>query len=387
MSKQRRTFSAEFKREAAALVLDQGYSHIDACRSLGVVDSALRRWVKQLEAERQGVTPKSKALTPEQQKIQELEARINRLEREKAIFKKGYRSLDVGRTRSYALIDQLSEQESVEVVCSAFDVARSCYYVHRLRRRRVDARRVALRSQVNQLFSQSRGSAGSRSILGMLREEGVTIGRFRVRRLMRELGLVSKQPGSHAYKQATVERPDIPNRLNREFATEHPNQMWCGDITYVWAQGRWHYLAAVLDLHTRRVIGWAFSAKPDAELVIKALDMAYEQRGKPQQVLFHSDQGSQYASRLFRQRLWRYRMQQSMSRRGNCWDNSPMERLFRSLKSEWVPSTGYLTAQEAQRDISHYLMHRYNWIRPHQFNDGLPPAVAEEKLNPLSGMG
>ncbi|WCT84970.1 IS3-like element IS222 family transposase [Pseudomonas aeruginosa] len=387
MSKQRRTFSAEFKREAAALVLDQGYSHIDACRSLGVVDSALRRWVKQLEAERQGVTPKSKALTPEQQKIQELEARINRLEREKAIFKKGYRSLDVGRTRSYALIDQLSEQESVEVVCSAFDVARSCYYVHRLRRRRVDARRVALRSQVNQLFSQSRGSAGSRSILGMLREEGVTIGRFRVRRLMRELGLVSKQPGSHAYKQATVERPDIPNRLNREFATEHPNQVWCGDITYVWAQGRWHYLAAVLDLHTRRVIGWAFSAKPDAELVIKALDMAYEQRGKPQQVLFHSDQGSQYASRLFRQRLWRYLMQQSMSRRGNCWDNSPMERLFRSLKSEWVPSTGYLTAQEAQRDISHYLMHRYNWIRPHQFNDGLPPAVAEEKLNPLSGMG
>ncbi|OKR20918.1 transposase, partial [Pseudomonas aeruginosa] len=138
----------------------------------------------------------------------------------------------------------------MEVVCSAFDVARSCYYVHRLRRRRVDARRVALRSQVNQLFSQSRGSAGSRSILGMLREEGVTIGRFRVRRLMRELGLVSKQPGSHAYKQATVERPDIPNRLNREFATEHPNQVWCGDITYVWAQGRWHYLAAVLDLHT-----------------------------------------------------------------------------------------------------------------------------------------
>ncbi|WP_171885431.1 IS3 family transposase [Pseudomonas aeruginosa] len=387
MSKQRRTFSAEFKREAAALVLDQGYSHIDACRSLGVVDSALRRWVKQLEAERQGVTPKSKALTPEQQKIQELEARINRLEREKAIFKKGYRSLDVGRTRSYALIDQLSEQESVEVVCSAFDVARSCYYVHRLRRRRVDARRVALRSQVNQLFSQSRGSAGSRSILGMLREEGVTIGRFRVRRLMRELGLVSKQPGSHAYKQATVERPDIPNRLNREFATEHPNQVWCGDITYVWAQGRWHYLAAVLDLHTRRVIGWAFSAKPDAELVIKALDMAYEQRGRPQQVLFHSDQGSQYASRLFRQWLWRYRMQQSMSRWGNCWDNSPMERLFRSLRSEWGPSTGYLTAQEAQRDISHYLMHRYNWIRPHQFNDGLPPAVAEEKLNPLSGMG
>ncbi|MFH0016796.1 IS3 family transposase [Pseudomonas aeruginosa] len=387
MTKQRRSFTPDFKREAAGLVLDQGYSHIEAARPLGLVESALRRWVKQLQDERQGVTPKSKALTPEQQKIQELEARIDRLEREKAIPKKGYRSLDVGRVQSYALIDQLSERESVEVVCSAFDVVRSCYYAHRLRRCHVDARRVALRSQVNQLFSQSRGSAGSRSILGMLREEGVTIGRFRVRRLMRELGLVSKQPGSHAYKQATVERPDIPNRLNREFTTERPNQVWCGDITYIWAQGRWNYLAVVLDLHARRVIGWAFSTKPDTELVIKALDMAYEQRGKPQQVLFHSDQGSQYASRLLRQRLWRYRIEQSMSRRGNCWDNSPMERLFRSLKSEWIPATGYVTASEAQRDISHYLMHRYNWIRPHQYNDGLPPAVAEEKLNPLSGMG
>ena len=119
------------------------------------------------------------------------------------------------------------------MVCSAFDVVRSCYYAHRLRRCRVNPRRVALRSQVNQLFNQSRGSAGSRSILGMLREDGVSIGRFRVRRLMRELGLVSKQPGSHAYKQATVERPDIPNRLNREFTTERPNQVWCGDITYI----------------------------------------------------------------------------------------------------------------------------------------------------------
>jgi len=108
-------------------------------------------------------------------------------------------------------------------------------------------------------------------------------------------------------------------------------------------------LAVVLDLHVRRLIGWAFSDKPDAELAVRALDTAYEQRGIPQQVMFHSDQGSQYGSRLFRQRLWRYRMLQSMSRRGNCWDNSPMERLFRSLKSEWVPPTGYLTAQEAQR--------------------------------------
>lgn len=100
---------------------------------------------------------------------------------------------------------------------------------------------------------------------------------------LRVLGLVSKQPGSHAYRQATVERPDIPNLLNRELAVQRPNRVWCGEITYVWAQGRWHYVAVVLDLHTRRVVGWAHSAKPDAALVIKALDMGYEQRGKPPQ--------------------------------------------------------------------------------------------------------
>ena len=106
---------------------------------------------------------------------------------------------------------------------------------------------------------------------------------------MSELGLICKQPGPHAYKLATVERPDIPNVLNREFEPDRPNKVWCGDITYVWARHRWHYLAAVLDLYTRRVVGWAMSARPDADLAVKALDMAYESRGKPQNVLFHSD--------------------------------------------------------------------------------------------------
>jgi len=179
---------------------------------------------------------------------------------------------------------------------------------------------MALRSRIHELFVESRSSAGSRSIMGMMREEGTVIGRFKVSRLMEELGLICKQPGRHAYKQATVERIDIPNHLNREFEVGAPNQVWCGDITYVWAQGRWHYLAVVLDLFTRRVVGWAFSTRPDADLVVQALEMAYEQRGRPQGLLFHSDQGGQYASRKFRQRLWRYRIQQSMSRRGNCWD-------------------------------------------------------------------
>ena len=308
------------------------------------------------------------------------------LGKRKIHIKKGYRSLDVGREESYALIDQLSELESIEFVCQVFGVHRSCYYEYRKRTTRIDSERVTLKAKVNQLFKESRSAAGSRTIKYMLNELGVRVGRYKVRRLMAELGLVCKQPGPHAYKQATVERLDIPNVLNREFAVSSPNQVWCGDITYVWSGSKWCYLAVVLDLYARRVVGWSLSESPNAELTIKALEHAYEQRGRPEGVMFHSDQGCQYSSLRFRQRLWRYRMEQSMSRRGNCWDNAPMERLFRSLKSEWMPSLGYQSTLEARKDIGSYLMDYYNDRRPHTVNDGLSPVAAEEKLNLLSGM-
>lgn len=201
----------------------------------------------------------------------------------------------------------------------------------------MDVERLTLQARVSHLFTKSRGSAGSRTLKSLLNEEGVVIGRFKVRRLMRELGLISRQPGPHAYRQAAVERPYIPNHLAREFEPDRPNQVWCGDITYIWTGQKWSYLAVVLDLYARRVVGWAMSSRPDTELVVNALDHAWQQRCRPGKIMFHSDQGSQYASRKFRQRIWRYRMKQSMSRRGNCWDNAPMERLFRSLKSEWMP--------------------------------------------------
>ena len=203
---------------------------------------------------------------------------------------------------------------------------------------------------------------------------------------MKQMQLTCKQPGSHGYKHATTERPDIPNVLSRAFDTRSPNQVWCGDITYIWTGQKWSYLAVVMDLCKRRVVGWAMSDKADVNLTIKALDRAYEQRGRPLNVLFHSDQGSQYGATKFRQRLWRYQMTQSMSRRGNCWENSPMERLFRSLKTEWVPNTGYHSLQKAEQDISYYLMDYYNWQRPHSYNEMTAPAVAEEKLNLLSGL-
>lgn len=148
---------------------------------------------------------------------------------------------------------------------------------------------------------------------------------------------------------------------------------------YVWAGTCWAYLAVVLDLFSRKPIGWALSLSPDSDLTSKALTMAYESRGRPKKVMFHSDQGCQYTSKKFRQKLWLYKIKQSMSRRGNCWDNAPMERFFRSLKTEWIPKQGYACIDEAQKSITDYIIGYYNQIRPHRHNSGKAPNVIEKE--------
>jgi putative transposase len=137
------------------------------------------------------------------------------------------------------------------------------------------------------------------------------------------------------------------------------------------------YLAVVIDLFARKPIGWAISVSLDSKLTGKALSMAFESRGKPKGVMFHSDQGSHYTSRSYRQLLWRYQIKQSLSRRGNCWDNSPMERFFRSLKTEWIPVSGYRSFSEARKHITRYITGYYSQLRPHQYNGGLTPNESE----------
>ena len=196
---------------------------------------------------------------------------------------------------------------------------------------------------------------------------------------MQRLGLVSTQLPTHRYRKASQPHTTIPNTLlSREFSPSAPDRVWCGDVTYIWTGQRWSYLAVVLDLYARKPVGWTLSNSPNSELTASALTMAYESRNPTDGVMFHSDQGSHYTSLKFRQRVWRYRMQQSMSRRGNCWDNAPMERFFRSLKTEWVPETGYRSFAEAKRSILSYLSGYYSVVRPHQHNGGLPPNKTEE---------
>lgn len=284
------------------------------------------------------------------------------------------------------MIDQLRKLSSVKLICRAFGVLRSSYYHYRSTSKTPHPDRIKLKVMIKSLFKQSRHSLGSRGIRFMLLNQGIKIGRYLVRKLMRESGLVSKQRKKYKYQSNVAEVPAVPNILNRQFKPVQPNHVWSSDITYIWTGKTWAYVAVVLDLYARRVIGWSMSSQADQHLVIKALDEAWHRRGKPSGVIFHSDQGSQYKSLLVRHRLACYAMQQSMSRKGNCWDNAPTERLFRSLKTEWIPKLGYSSIEEAKLDVGLYLMEYYNQIRPHRFNDGISPCQAENELKTVSNI-
>ena len=258
-------------------------------------------------------------------------------------------------------------------------MCRSSYKYWRSRRRVIDSDKVKLRALVSEKYELSNGSAGSRNIAAMVTQNGVGLSRYRARRIMKALGLVSCQVPKHAYKKVLQPHVAIPNELNRQFDVRFPNQVWCGDVTYLWTGQRWGYLAVVLDLFARKPVGWALSRSPDSNLTKQALNMAYELRGRPSGVVFHLDQGSHYTSISFRQNLWRLQIGQSMSRRGNFWDNALMERFFRGLKSEWVPTTAYSSFNEAQASMTQYIVGYYSQHRPHQYNGGLPPNKAEAK--------
>lgn len=258
-----------------------------------------------------------------------------------------------------------------------FSVHRSSYKYWRCRPKHVSPELVKLKSLIKEVHTASNGSAGARSIADMVTAQGVKLTRYRASKMMKLLGLVSCQTPKHRYRKASQEHVEIPNHLSRQFAVTAPNQVWVGDVTYVWTGQRWMYLAVVIDLFARKPIGWAMSVSPDSKLTGKALSMAFESRDKPKGVMFHSDQGSHYTSRSYRQMLWRYQIKQSLSRRGNCWDNSPMERFFRSLKIEWIPVSGYRSFSEARQHITRYITGYYSQLRPHQYNGGLTPNESE----------
>jgi putative transposase len=157
----------------------------------------------------------------------------------------------------------------------------------------------------------SDGSAGARTIAAIATNNGFELSRYRAAKLMVKLKLESCQVPQHQYKRGGNEHLEIPNFLDRQFDVVESDTMWRGDVTYIWTGNRWAYLAVVVDLFARKVVGWAMSLSPDTNLTLKALELAYESRGKPTGLMFHSDQGSHYTSLKYRQRLWRYKITQS----------------------------------------------------------------------------
>lgn len=255
----------------------------------------------------------------------------------------------------------------MSLLCNVMRVNRSGYYsyLRSLTKDKKDNKSLLI-IEVKLLHKLSRGSYGSRQISKNLQSKGYKVGRYQARTLMRRAGIECKQ--RRRYKNTTDSNHKIPvasNKLNREFKVSMPDKAWVADITYLWTKEGWLYLAAVLDLFSRRVIGWSISNHMREELVEDALQMALSRRKPMPGLLHHSDRGSQYASLGYQRYLNKEGIIVSMSRKGNCWDNAVMERFFGSLKSERTDNRSYDTRKEAKDDIIDYIEMFYNSKRLH----------------------
>ena len=270
----------------------------------------------------------------------------------------------------------------VTVLCAVMRVSRNGFYDYLARYESGNDNRpeeTSLKRRIKQIFDESRSSYGSRRIVKQLQAEGRQIGRYKVRRIMRQLGLKARTP--KRFKLTTDSKhslPVAPNILDRRFDVQAPNRVWTADISYVWTYEGWLYLAVVMDLYSRQIVGWATSERMKKQLVLDALAMAYWQRKPPKGLLHHSDRGSQYASCEYQKQLNFYGMTASMSRKGNCWDNAPTERFFRSLKSERLTACRFVTRNQAKNEILDYITF-YNSIRLHSTLGYLSPMAYEKE--------
>ena len=269
----------------------------------------------------------------------------------------------------------------VRDLCEALGVSRGGYYEWLRRppshRDQVD-RQLLL--HVRTSFEQSDSTYGSPRVWRDLRTWGHRCGRHRVARLMRAAGLQGRRRRRRLPADLGV-RPSnavAPNLLDRQFEATGPNQRWVADFTYIWTGEGWLFFAAVLDLFSRRIVGWSANREMTAQLVTDALIMAIWRRGRPSSLLHHSDQGSQYSSEAFQRLLSELGITCSMSRSGNVWDNSAMESFFSSLKTERVNRRAYATRDEARADVFDYVERFYNRRRQHSTLGYLSPVEFED---------
>ena len=254
------------------------------------------------------------------------------------------------------------EQFSMRAMCTALKVSRSGYYAWCNR----DKSPCLLNQAIARQFEQDKARAGAPSIAQALAQSGMACSVRTVGRRMQRLGLRVRY--AKKFKRTTDSshaHPVAPNHLSREFAVSAPNRVWVGDITYLRTTQGWLYLAVIIDLFSRRVVGWQLSERIDAKLVCDALQAAMFMRGKPQGVLVHTDRGSQYCAGSFVKEIKRFKAVQSMSRKGNCWDNAVAESFFATLKKEAIYGNPLTTRQALRAEVFEYIECDYNRTRRH----------------------
>lgn len=274
----------------------------------------------------------------------------------------------------------------VTVLCWVMQVGPSAYYAWKKRPAKlISAETLHLHRRMKALFEKSRDSLGSREMKKKLREEGFTIGRYKVRKLMEKLKLIVKQ--RIAYK-VTTKRNECDavaaNLLNQNFNPVGINEGWAGDITYLRTGEGWMYLAIVMDLYSRRIVGWYISKRMTTDLICKAIIMAYNLRRPPKGLVFHSDRGSQYTSKRYRKLLKAYGIRASMGDVGACWDNAVVERFFGSRKHDWIFKIAQPTREHMRKDVAAYMRY-YNLERLHTANGDQSPINDENSLKKVSG--
>ena len=256
---------------------------------------------------------------------------------------------------------------SIALMCRVLGVSRSRYYEWAQGKPSARAQADAvLAEEIAEIHQESHQRYGSPRVHDELARRGRRTGRKRVARLMRQRGLYGRR--RRRYRRTTDsehDQPIAPNLLNRNFRAERPDQCWVADITYLWTAEGWLYLAVILDLHSRRVVGWSMAEHLRTELALGALEMALGHRCVVAGLVHHSDRGCQYASDAYREKLAEFGIVSSMSRRANCWDNAVAESFFSTLKLELVYRTGWTTRAEARLDVHEYIEVFYNRRRRH----------------------
>ena len=381
MSKQNgnkgRRFDRAFKEEAVRLLQTSGRRQRQIAGDLGISVSALGRWVAELREEDLLSGPHEDAAKEITRRRRERD--LARQERD--LGKKSAGLLRQGKSMRFRFIDAERAGLAMPIfrLCRLLQVSVSGFYAWRNRgpsQRQLDD--MVLLAHVRAAFRRSRESYGAERVHHELAENGIEVGRHRVARLMRGNGLSPKR--KQKFKKTTDSQHNkavASNLLDQNFSAEAPNEKWAADISYIWTAQGWLYLAVMLDLYSRRVIGWAVGARMTSDLPLRALNRAIGLRQPGAGVIHHSDRGSQYCSDAYQARLGELGFLASMSGKGNCYDNAVVETFFKTIKSELIWRTVFMSRSQAETAVAGYIDGFYNPVRRHSTLDFTSPVKFE----------